>query len=137
MAKKKVFLQTGKRKTSIAKATLKQDGHGRILINHVPYAVIPEALYRENIQEVVDLIGTDNLKDVDIEVNVVGGGRMSQISAARTSIARAFTDYKKNSMLRAKIVNYDRTLLSGDARHTEPKKFGGHSARARKQKSYR
>ena len=137
MAKKKVFQSNGKRKSSIAKATLKQEGHGRILINHAPYTTIPEVMYRENIQEVVDLIGMDNLKEVDIEVNVVGGGRMSQICAARTAIARAFTDFKKNSMLRAKIVNYDRTLLSGDARHTEPKKFGGHSARARKQKSYR
>nr|MDO8113365.1 30S ribosomal protein S9 [Candidatus Sigynarchaeota archaeon] len=137
MSKKKVYLETGKRKTSIAKATLKQEGHGRILINHVPYTIIPELIFREQIQEVIDLIGPENLKDVDIEVNVVGGGRMSQISAARTSIARAFTDYKKSSMLRAKLVNYDRTLLSGDARHTEAKKFGGHSARARKQKSYR
>ncbi|MEM2907185.1 MAG: 30S ribosomal protein S9, partial [Candidatus Odinarchaeota archaeon] len=34
-------------------------------------------------------------------------------------------------------LEYDRTLLAGDSRRTEPKKFGGRSARAKKQKSYR
>lgn len=137
MSKKKVYLENAKRKTSIAKAALKQDGTGRITINHVPYTLIPELVYREKMQELVDLIGTDNLKDVDILVSVIGGGRMSQIAAARTAVARAYIDYKKSSALRAKLVNYDRTLLSGDARHTEPKKYGGRSARSRKQKSYR
>ncbi|MBN2151150.1 MAG: 30S ribosomal protein S9 [Candidatus Lokiarchaeota archaeon] len=137
MSKKKVYLENAKRKTSIAKAALKQDGTGRITINHVPYGLIPELIYREKVQELVDLIGPDNLKDIDISVTVVGGGRMSQISAARTAIARVFTDYRKSSALRAKLVYYDRTLLSGDARHTEPKKYGGRSARSRKQKSYR
>lgn len=35
------------------------------------------------------------------------------------------------------LVSYDRTLLVADPRRREPKKFGGRSARARKQKSYR
>jgi small subunit ribosomal protein S9 len=137
MSKKKIYLENAKRKTAVAKAALKQDGHGRITINHVPYEIIPEVMYREKLQELVTLIGTENLKDVDVEVNVVGGGRMGQISAARTAIARAFIDFRKNSAIRAKLVGYDRTLLSGDARHTEPKKYGGRSARSKKQKSYR
>ncbi|WP_308575566.1 30S ribosomal protein S9, partial [uncultured Methanosphaera sp.] len=32
---------------------------------------------------------------------------------------------------------YDRTMLVGDPRRKESKKFGGPGARARKQKSYR
>ena len=35
------------------------------------------------------------------------------------------------------LVAYDRTLLVADPRRREPKKFGGRSARARFQKSYR
>jgi len=35
------------------------------------------------------------------------------------------------------LVQYDRTLLVGDPRRCEPKKFGGPGARARYQKSYR
>lgn len=34
-------------------------------------------------------------------------------------------------------MHYDRTLLVADPRRCEPKKFGGHGARARKTKSYR
>lgn len=35
------------------------------------------------------------------------------------------------------LTSYDRTLLVADPRRCEPKKFGGPSARARYQKSYR
>jgi ribosomal protein S9 len=35
------------------------------------------------------------------------------------------------------LLSYDRTLLVADPRRREPKKFGGPSARARFQKSYR
>ena len=86
---KKVYLGNGKRKTSIAKASLKQDGKGRILVNHVPYEIIPELLFREQISELVTLIGTDKFSNVDINVNVKGGGRASQISATKIAIAFA------------------------------------------------
>ena len=36
-----------------------------------------------------------------------------------------------------KLLAYDRTLLVADPRHREPKKFGGHGARAKYQKAYR
>ena len=39
--------------------------------------------------------------------------------------------------LKNKIAEYDKYLISGDARRKEPKKFGGSGARRRKQKSYR
>ena len=53
--------------------------------------------------------------------------------------ARASTDVdeaKKNE-LKETLLAYDRTLLVADPRRCEPKKFGGPSARARYQKSYR
>ena len=39
--------------------------------------------------------------------------------------------------LRKRLVEFDKYLISGDARLKEPKKFGGPGARRRKQKSYR
>lgn len=38
--------------------------------------------------------------------------------------------------LKKKLVAYDRSLLIADPRRAEPKKFGGHGARARRQKRY-
>ena len=137
MTKKRIYLNTGKRKTSIAKAALKQDGTGRILVNRVPYEAIPEEFYRNMILEVVTLIGPEEFSNVDIYVRVTGGGRMSQYNAVRTAISKTMVEYKRSPILRARIHEYDRSLLSGDARHTEPKKFGGRSARSRRQKSYR
>jgi len=50
-----------------------------------------------------------------------------------------FTDVDEASKKEIKdiLVQYDRTLLVGDPRRCEPKKFGGPGARARYQKSYR
>jgi small subunit ribosomal protein S9 len=47
-----------------------------------------------------------------------------------------FTKQIRND-LRKRINDFDKHLLSGDARQKEPKKFGGPGARRRKQKSYR
>ena len=62
---------------------------------------------------------------------------MGQADAVRTAIARGLANWSKNVKLREEFIQYDRKMLVGDPRRTEPKKFGGHSARARKQKSYR
>ncbi len=62
---------------------------------------------------------------------------MSRSEAARTAIARALLRWSKSVDLRKKFLTYDRTMLAGDPRRTEPKKFGGPGPRSRKQKSYR
>ena len=62
---------------------------------------------------------------------------MSQADAARTALAKAFVEYSEDPTLRAKYMAIDRTMITADARRSEPKKFGGHGARARRQKSYR
>lgn len=50
-----------------------------------------------------------------------------------------FTDVDEASKKELKdiLIQYDRSLLVGDPRRCEPKKFGGPGARARYQKSYR
>ena len=79
----------------------------------------------------------DYAQNVDIKVKVHGGGFMSQAEAVRMGIAQGMVKHTKSKRLRAAYYEYDRTMLAGDARRKEPKKFGGPGARRKKQKSYR
>ena len=74
---------------------------------------------------------------VDIKANVRGGGVIGQAEAIRTAIARGLIEYFEDMSLKEKFVIYDKTIVSGDPRRTEPKHFGGRSSRSRFQKSYR
>ena len=62
---------------------------------------------------------------------------MGQAEAARMAIAKSLLKWTKSTRLRTTLRDYDRTMIAGDARRSEPKKFGGPGARARDQKSYR
>ncbi|NHI91709.1 MAG: 30S ribosomal protein S9 [Candidatus Lokiarchaeota archaeon] len=132
----KVALSSGKRKTAIARATIKE-GKGRIKINKVPLEIYEPQIARLNIMEPLLLAGDKYSNTVDINVNVKGGGFMSRSEAVRIAIARGLVKWTKSVELKKKFVKYDRILLAGDSRRSEAKKFGGGSARARKQKSYR
>jgi len=132
----KVILTSGKRKTAIARAVVR-DGRGRVTINNRPAEIVSPELAKMKILEPLLLAGDDKTKKVDISVDVYGGGFMSQAEAARISIARGLVRWYKDAKLKKSLMDYDRTMLVGDARRSEPKKFGGHGARARKQKSYR
>ena len=134
-SKKKVQLTVGKRKTSKAKVVISQ-GKGRVRINNVPIHLHKPQIAREKIMESIWIAGKAT-NDVDIKVNVQGGGFMSQAEAARIGIAQGLVKWTRSKRLRNTYIEYDRTMLSGDARRKEPKKFGGPGARARKQKSYR
>ncbi|MEM4534493.1 MAG: 30S ribosomal protein S9 [Desulfurococcaceae archaeon] len=133
----KIVVASGKRKTSIARAVIKP-GEGRVWINGVPLEIYPVEMAREKIAEPLHLVG--NLaKLVDIKVNVRGGGVMSQAEACRIAIARGLVEYfsEFRESLERIFKEYDRTMLSGDPRQTEPEKWGRYSARRRWQKSYR
>jgi small subunit ribosomal protein S9 len=132
----KVILTSGKRKAAIAKATLKE-GKGKIRINSMNLEVYGSPLIRDKIMEPINIAGDKIIEKIDINVRVSGGGYMGQADATRTAIAKAILQWKKDEKLRKAFLDYDRTLLAGDSRRTEPKKFGGRSARAKKQKSYR
>jgi hypothetical protein len=80
---------------------------------------------------------------LDIRVKAKGGGHTSQVYAIRQAIAKAVVAYYTKYIdaysaleLKKKLVSYDRTLLIADPRRAEPKKFGGHGARARRQKRW-
>jgi len=133
--KKRVLLISGKRKTAIARATVKS-GKGRVWINRIPVEIYEPEMARIKMMEPLLLSG-DVWKELDMDVTVKGGGFMGQAEAARTAIARSLIKWTKSSEVKKMFTDYDRTMLAGDYRKTEPKKFGGPSARSRKQKSYR
>jgi small subunit ribosomal protein S9 len=131
----RVVVSTGKRKTSLAKATVR-DGAGRVRINGVPLEVHQPELARMRIMEPLILFG-DGWKRYDIKVRVSGGGFMSQADAVRMAVATSLVRMSQDFEARSKMIEHDRTMIVGDPRRTEPKKFGGPSARSRYQKSYR
>jgi len=133
--RKKILLVTGKRKTAIARAVIRP-GRGNVTINEFPVNTISPELARARISEPLALAG-DRLNAVDVRVKVHGGGVMGQAEAARMAIARALVEYTRSAELRRVFTSFDRTMLAGDPRRKEPKKFGGPGARRRKQKSYR
>ena len=134
-SKKRSVLATGKRKTSKARVVV-SDGQGRIRVNNVPVHLIEPFMAREKILEPF-MLATDYKDRVDISINTNGGGILGQAEAARMGIAQGLVKFTKSKRLRAKYLEYDRTMLAGDARRKESKKFGGPGARRRKQKSYR
>ncbi len=131
----RVVVSTGKRKTSLAKATIR-DGSGRIRINGQPLEIQQPELARMRIMEPLILFG-EGWKRYDIKVRCIGGGFMSQADAVRMAIATGLFRMSQDFEARSKMIEHDRTMLVGDPRRTEPKKFGGPSARSRYQKSYR
>jgi small subunit ribosomal protein S9 len=132
----KIVVSSGKRKEAIARATIRQ-GTGRVFINKIPIENFTPLMARYIIEEPL-LLASDEVKsNVDIRVNVRGGGVMGQAQASRMAIARGLVDFTKSADLRRQFVEYDRTLMAGDSRRKEKKKFGGPGARAKKQKSYR
>jgi small subunit ribosomal protein S9 len=132
---KKVIHTSGKRKTAIARGRFRT-GKGRVRINKSPVELYDPELARLKIKEPLTLAG-DLLNDVDIDVRVAGGGVMGQAEAARMVIAKGLVQWTSDMELKEKYNQYDRTMLVGDPRRSEPKKYGGPGARARKQKSYR
>jgi small subunit ribosomal protein S9 len=132
---KKVIHTSGKRKTAIARGKFRE-GKGRVRINKKPVELYDPELARLKIQEPLT-IAAELLDNVDIDVKVVGGGVMGQAEAARMVIAKGLVEWTSDMELKEKFNQYDRTMLVGDPRRSEPKKYGGPGARARKQKSYR
>ncbi len=131
----KIVLETGRRKAALARATVR-DGQGRVFINHRALDVYEPELARLKILEPLTLV-PELARQVDIEVDVVGGGFMGQADAARTAIARGLIKWSGDSKVRELFKQHDWTLVKSDVRFKEPKKPGGPGARARYQKSYR
>ncbi len=136
----KNLVVSGKRKTAIAKATIK-NGTGKIKINKKPVGFFPE-LQQLELQEPL-MIANDVFKETpdklkfDIEVNVKGGGISSRVEASRLAIARAILSFTKNQKLKEAFIAYDRNMLIADTRRKEAYKPDDSKARSKRQTSYR
>ncbi|HLD98514.1 MAG TPA: 30S ribosomal protein S9 [Candidatus Nanoarchaeia archaeon] len=136
MAKKDLMIVSGKRKTSIAKASI-FPGSGKVTINNIPHNKLFN-FHKLMIDEPL-IIAKKNLKtlDYDLKVSIKGGGRESQIEAARLAIAKALVKRTKSESLRKAYAKYDKHLLVADVRRKEANKPGDSKARSKRQKSYR
>ncbi len=130
--KKKFFAGVGKRKTSIARVYLEDNGSGKITINH---RTLEEYFKRPTSRMMVEqaLHLTQMFNKVNIRVNVLGGGLSGQAGAIRHGITRALLTL--NPELRPMLKTAG--LITRDARIKERKKYGLASARARFQFSKR
>lgn len=126
----------GKRKTSVAKVKIKE-GSGKITINKIPHNLL-ETFHKLYVEEPIR-IAKKIIKNLnyDIEVKIFGGGRESQIEAARLGIAKALVEKTKSEALKKAYLKYDKYMLIADTRRKETYKPGDSKARAKRQKSYR
>ena len=152
MAKKKIkSVQTsGKRKTAIARASVKK-GQGRVRVNGSPIQIMEPEMARLKAMEPLAIADAmKKLAKVDISVDVQGGGTMGQVDAIRTAIARGLVLWNQgkpekdadgndiiDEELRDEFLRFDRSLLVNDPRRKEPKHQMGRGARKKWQKSYR
>lgn len=132
----KIIQSSGKRKSAIARATLRP-GKGVVRINQVVLDQYTPQYNRLRISEPIMLAGSKAAK-IDIDVSVHGGGITTQSDAIRLAIARGLVSYIDDSQIKNVFLSYDRQLLVADVRIKETHKPNSHGkARAKRQKSYR
>ena len=105
MAKKKskAVESSGKRKTAIARATVKA-GKGRVRVNSEPIEILQPSLARRKAMEPLIIADAMNrLSKVDISITTTGGGIMGQTDAIRTAIARGLVLYNGGARVMMKI----------------------------------
>jgi len=91
MANKKLFIGTGRRKSSIAQVKM-VPGKGNITVN--ARDVRDFFPYETNVMDLMQpLVATNNEKTFDIEIKVNGGGFTGQTGAIRLGITRALLEY--------------------------------------------
>jgi small subunit ribosomal protein S9 len=125
------YYGTGRRKTSVARVFLRS-GQGRILVNRRPIEdYFPRESLRLQVAQPLELVGLST--QVDVKVNVAGGGLSGQAGAVRHGIARALLAL--NEKLRPQLKRAG--FLTRDPRMKERKKYGQPGARKRFQFSKR
>ena len=131
-SKKKYFYGTGRRKSSIARVRVYENGTGSITINGRD---IDEYFGLETLKLIVrqPLATTDLLGKVDIVVTVAGGGVSGQAGAIRHGISRALLQTGDEIRPILKKAGF----LTRDPRMKERKKYGLKAARRAPQFSKR
>ena len=91
MANKRIFIGTGRRKSSVAQVKM-IPGSGKITINGVD--VKEYFPYETNVMDLKQpLVATNTEETFDIEAKVNGGGFSGQAGAVRLGITRALLEY--------------------------------------------
>lgn len=126
---------TGKRKSAVARATVRE-GSGNVYINNRSLEVFEPEMARLKVSEPIRL-APEVADEVDIDVKVSGGGYMGQADAGRTAIAKGLIQWSDDEEIYERFKDYDETLIKSDTRKKETKKPGGRGARKKRQKSYR
>ena len=131
-SKKKYFYGTGRRKSSIARVRVYENGTGSIIINGRD---INDYFGLETLKLVVrqPLVTTDLVDKVDVVVSVCGGGVSGQAGAIRHGIARALLTVNPEFRASLKAAGF----LTRDPRMKERKKYGLKAARRAPQFSKR
>jgi len=131
MAELVQFYGTGRRKTSVARVFLRP-GQGQITINKRTFEdYFPRESLRLIVAQPLEL--TETVGQLDVKVNVAGGGLSGQAGAVRHGIARALLEF--NDKLRTQLKRAG--FLTRDPRMKERKKYGQPGARKRFQFSKR
>ncbi len=126
----KTYTGCGKKKSSIARIFFKIKKN-KIRINNLN---INKYFNKKlNYKIIFDPIKLTNSKNLDIKVNVRGGGKVSQIMAIRIGVAKALLSYSE----KYKKILSDNKLLTRDSRVVERKKIGKVKSRKNKQFSKR
>jgi small subunit ribosomal protein S9 len=136
MNKNKVLVVSGKRKTSVAKVKIKS-GVGNIVYNNVLYdnlRIFQRLALLEPVKISENVLG--NFK-FDLDIKVHGGGKESQVQAARLGVAKALVKITNNLDLKKAFLDYDRHMLVADVRRKEACKPGDSKARSMRQSSKR
>jgi len=131
-SKKKYFYGTGRRKSSVARVRVYENGTGAITINGRD---IDNYFGLDTLKLIVrqPLVSTDMLGKVDVVVNVAGGGVTGQAGAIRHGISRALLLLNPEYRPTLKAAGF----LTRDPRMKERKKYGLKAARRAPQFSKR
>ena len=125
------YTATGKRKTAVARVTLKP-GTGEYVINGKPLNdFFPRPTLQRNIRQPLETVGYEDRMDVVASMH--GGGVSAQAGALRHGVSKALLEADPN--LRTELKR--RGFLTRDARVKERKKAGLKKARKRPQFSKR
>jgi small subunit ribosomal protein S9 len=125
------YRATGKRKTAVARVTLRP-GSGKYTINGRTLEVFfPRATLQRTIRQPLETVGFE--EKMDVVATMHGGGVSAQADALRHGISRALLEADPN--LRGELKR--RGFLTRDARAKERKKAGLKKARKRPQFSKR
>ena len=131
-SKKKYFYGTGRRKSSVARVRVYENGTGSIIING---REIDDYFGLETLKMVVrqPLEATGNTGKMDIVATVAGGGVSGQAGAIRHGISRALVTLNPEYRPTLKAAGF----MTRDPRMKERKKYGLKAARRAPQFSKR